>query len=541
MVNDKKQLERMMRWSDFLGKQGSFVGEFVNENVYDTITAEIFNLTNVLGNTYLRVLDRGVVYNTTSGQVAPLPDNIATCVYKDVSRNILYVGTTSAGVWEYNLTTKVGKVYNTTGGATSGQQLQSNTITSISKDETANILVVGTDSGIWLLYSGGGGSRITTLTAVLDDALPSDNIRTVQAVHFMTSFQIYVATASGVWVYTASANSGKLYNTAGGAGAGSQLPSNDVNSVFYDSVNSILYAATSLIVNGGIWVLSGGVGSIINNATVVVGDNLPSDDVYCIAKDISNNILYAGTSLGTWAYTIGTNTGKLFNTAGGAANGSQLPSNNNRSIFIDETNNILYVGTQMSGVWEYNVDTDTGKVYNTVSGASQGSQLPNNTVIHIEKDLTRNVLYVSTSAGLWQYAYLSNINYNGTQLRTVTYSEFVTSISTQPIIIYHLRLTCQTSNSQLWKPLMLYYNTPTGLVKSSFYSTIKNRLATDADQTVIDIYLDKPIVFTKDNYFKFDILPSTTVFFTVYYKQLDRSGLLSEIIKLRDPEEDFLK
>lgn len=539
MVKTKIEIEEMLKRADRLNRLDSYVAELINNNQYDTVNSKIFDVQSILNGSYLVALDRGTVYNTTSGQVAPIPSNTATCVYKDVARNILYVGTSAAGVWEYNLTTRVGKIYNTAGGATSGQQLQSNVIRSISKDETMNMLYVGTDAGIWYLSGAGAGGRITTLTAVIGQALPSNSLRSIMAVHSGLNSNLYVGTDAGVWTYNGTTDVGKVFNTAGGAGVGDQLPHNYTPSVFYDATNSILYAATS----AGMWQYTVGTdtGKAYTNAGGAgVGDQLPNNITKSVFKDVSNGIVYVGTLGGVWQYTISTDTGKKYTIAGGATNGSQLPINTVYSVFKDSTNDILYAGTT-AGVWEYNVATDTGKVYNPSGGASHGSQLPINSVSGLYKDETRNVLYVSmngaTIGGVWQYAYISNLNYNGTQTRTVTYSQFTTDVLNEPIMIDHIRLMCSDS-TQFNKPIKLYYSTPNGRVESKYYSTMINRMATDGDNTIIDINLPKPIVFGSENYFALDILPSTTVFFSIFYRQINKWELLNNIIGFRDNQFD---
>lgn len=541
MVKTKVELEEMMKRADRLNRLDSYVAELINTNPTETVTSQIFDINGILSSSYLRALDRGTVYNTASGQVAPIPSYNVTCTYKDSARNILYAGT-DAGVWAFNLTTKVGKVYNTAGGATSGVQLQSNNITSISKDETANILVVGTDAGIWLLTSAGVGSRITTLTVVVGDALPSNTISSIKAIHAGVNSNLYVGTSAGVWTYTSSTNTGKVFNAAGGAGVGSQLPNNAVSSVDYDSTNGILYAGTG----AGVWqyTVATDTGKIYNFAGGAgVGQQLNSNTVLCVHKDSLNNILYAGTDSGMWQYTVGTDTGKRYNTLTGAGSGYQLPNDYVKSIFKDTSRDIVYAATfdvvamiPVSGVWVYNIASDTGGVFTTGTNVN-GSSLPINRTNFVVSDITRNVIYVATTLGVWQYAYISNLNYNGTQLRTVTYQQFTTDVLNEPIIIDHIRLMCSDS-TQLTKPIKLYYYTPNGKVESKYYSTLINRMATDGDQTVLDINLPKPIAFGAENYFALDILPSTTVFFTVFYRQVNKWELLNNIIGFRDNQFD---
>jgi ligand-binding sensor domain-containing protein len=542
MVKTKIEIEEMLKRADRLNRLDSYVAELINTNPTETVTSQIFDVQGVLSSSYIRVLDRGVVYNTASGQVAPIPSNNTTCVYKDVTRNILYVGTATAGVWEFNLTTKVGKVYNTAGGATSGQQIQSNVIRSISKDETMNMLYVGTDAGIWYLSGAGAGGRITTLTAFIGQALPSNSLRSIMAFHSGGNSNLYVGTDSGVWTYNGTTDVGKVFNTVGGAGAGSQLPNNAVSSIDYDSTNGILYAGTA----AGIWQYTVGTdtGKVYNFAGGAgVGQQLNSNTVLCVHKDSINNILYAGTDSGMWQYTVGTDAGKRYNTFTGAGSGLQLPNDYVTSVFKDTSRNIVYASTfdvvamiPVSGVWVYNIASDTGGVFTTGTNVN-GSSLPSNRTNFVVSDITRNVIYVATIGGVWQYAYLANVNYNGTQTRTVTYQQFTTDILNEPIMIDHIRLMCSDS-TQLTKPIKLYYYTPTGKVESKYYSTLNNRMATDGDNTIIDINLPKPIVFGSENYFALDILPSTTVFFSIFYRQINKWELLNNIIGFRDNQFD---
>jgi len=256
---------------------------------------------------------------------------------------------------------------------------------------------------------------------------------------------------------------------------------------------------------------------------------LPDNNVVSIYKDIVNNMFYAATSAGLWELDVAMDFGKIYNTLGGAGNGSQVPADAILFVFKDEVDGFLYAGSGL-GLWEYNTTTDTGKTYNTSSGAAHGSQLPSNQINAFYKDAQRNILYTCVYGfGIWQYAYISNIRYTGSTVRTVTYSQFVTDIITQPIIITEIKLMC-TNPAQFDKPITLYYSTPYGAVRSFYYSSLASRFATDGDNTVLDIHLDKPIVFSKDNYFKMDILPANTIYFTVYYKQMSREGLMKEMV-----------
>jgi hypothetical protein len=493
-----------------------------------------------LSSSYIRVLDRGAVYNTASGQVVALPNNSTTDIFKDSTRNILYVATYGGGVWEYNLTTRVGKVYNTAGGVLGGNQLPENNVLSITKDVTNNILYVGTETkGVWVYYINSNyGRTFDNMDVFVGDNIPSNQINAI-SITSNTAYNIALGTSAGVWVGTVAnvaLNNGKLYNAAGGVGGGSNIPDDNALGLFCDIASTALYTAVGN--TGGIWILNTttNIGSIIDSTTIVVGDSLPLSDVYNIQKDLTNGFLYASTKFGLWRYKISTNTGKIFNTAGGATNGSQVPSNQISNSFVDEVNGIVYAGTD-SGLWEYNTLTDTGKVYNTTSGAAHGSQLPNNVINGIFKDTTRNVVYAATSAGVWQYIYISNIIYDGTQTRTVTYQQFTTDVLNEPIMIDHIRLMCSDA-SQFNKPIKLYYTTPNGKVESKYYSTLINRMATDGDQTVLDINLPKPIAFGSENYFALDILPSTTIFFSVFYRQVNKWELLNNIISFRDNQFD---
>lgn len=355
MVKTKVELEEMLKRADRLNRLDSYVAELINSNPYDTVNSKIFDINGVLTNSISNRLDRGVVYNMASGQVVPLPSNDINCLFKDSTNNILYVGTT-AGLWQYNLTTRVGKVYNTAGGAEFGVQLPNNNVISIVKDIINNVVYVGTNGGgLWVYYCGLKYGRVfDSMDIFIGDPIPSDIILSL-SLSSNTAHNVVLGTSAGVWkgtVANVALNTGKLFDAAGGAG---------------------------------------------------VGDQLPNNLVYGISCDISLNTLYAATNAGVWQYNITTDTGKVYNTAGGAGAGQQLTSNSTRCIVKDSINNILYVGTLAFGIWQYNVATDTGIRYRTTGGATNGVQLPDDGIRSLSKDESDNILYVGTGNGVWRF------------------------------------------------------------------------------------------------------------------------------------------
>jgi hypothetical protein len=254
----------------------------------------------------------------------------------------------------------------------------------------------------------------------------------------------------GATTYTSA---GKIFNTTEGSGNGSQLPTvNLLKDYYYDNTNNILYVATS----SGIWVydINTDTGSIINTSTGVTGDNLPNNDIVAIAKDITNNVLYAGSQISPgvivlWKYDMDAGSGLIYNATGGVSGGDNLTSNtlrgitlngddtlvyvsgptfiwsltistnvgsdispatgdpvpsglgNNGKIYYDSQNNFLWVGLLESGLYRYDISLSDGKLYTTVTGVGSGEQLPSDA--NYRPTQKNNIIYVPTGRGIWVY------------------------------------------------------------------------------------------------------------------------------------------
>ena len=59
-------------------------------------------------------------------------------------------------------------------------------------------------------------------------------------------------------------------------------------------------------------------------------------------------------------------------------NGVEIPNDPVRKIYKDETKNKIYVSSTTNGIWSYNLANGKGKIFNTLSGVTYGSNLPSN-------------------------------------------------------------------------------------------------------------------------------------------------------------------
>lgn len=295
--------------------------------------------------------------------------------------------------------TDTGKTFNTAGGVVSGANIINNTCRMMFLDETNHLMYVGANGGFWIynMDTGAGVSVPLGSGAVSGAQLPN----TAQAIYKdLTHNMLWVGTFNGLWQLNLTTNFGKLYTIAGGAANGQQLPGNDIQSVFIDEANNILYAGTAA---GGMWRynIATDTGKVFSPAGGAAnGEQIPAFFITSFAKDLPANILYAGTLGGIWRYDENTSTGKVFSTVSGAGSGQQLNNANVRQVFLSE--NFLHAATD-GGIWEYNINTDFGKRYTTGVGAVTGQQLPANDVRSVYRDIPSNTLYASTNSnGAWE-------------------------------------------------------------------------------------------------------------------------------------------
>lgn len=302
-----------------------------------------------------------------------------------------------------------GKIFTTTQGAANGDQLQDNNIAHSNYNKTTNILYVATASGLWIYnVNTDTGSIINISTSVLGDALPSDNLYFIEIDE--TNNILYIGHGLGMWIYNVNTNTGKSYIVGSGVSFGDNIPGT-CRQVAVDFDNNILYAAGI----NYLWKLdlSTNTGDDITIASS--GDNYPATNIpYTILYDSVDNNLYVGIFLeGIHLRELNTDNGVDIN-AGYSVTGDALPSN----IILyraEKIANDIYFSTN-SGIWIFNYSSNTGEVINTATVVN-GDALPDNRVYSLAYDSTKNRLFVASYQQLWELDLTTN---TGTIISTVT-------------------------------------------------------------------------------------------------------------------------
>jgi len=293
-----------------------------------------------------------------------------------------------------------GILFSTAGGAANGLQMPSHAgVNEFAHDTVNNTYYIPIQFNGIFVYNAKTktGSRINTGTAVTGDDLPSDNVTDIAIDEINNT--IYAGTTSGVWKYDIANDTGKVYNSAGGAVSGNQLPNNFSSSVEYDSLNHFLWVAG----NGSsfVWRLNLNNEEGYNASANAVGEAYNgAANAQSIIVDTANNQVIVGTTMyGLWFYDIAGNSGKVYNNVGGAANGSQLPANAVKWQMAITLDGVLYVPTY-SGIWQYNIGTDTGLVINNAT-VFDGDLLPSNNVISCHYVAESNTMYFGLVNLVW--------------------------------------------------------------------------------------------------------------------------------------------
>uniref|UniRef100_A0A6M3J5I8 Putative two component regulator propeller n=1 Tax=viral metagenome TaxID=1070528 RepID=A0A6M3J5I8_9ZZZZ len=450
-----------------------------------------------------------------------IPSNLVFGAVVDEILNRLYCATFN-GVWFYYLSTGGGKVFTSSGGAGAGSQLPDNVCANIFLDTVNNIIYVATFGGIWIYnISTDTGSVIDTSTVVTGDSLPSD---IVYSCYFDSTLgKLYVGTGAGFWIYTVATNTGKLFNTVGGVGTGDQLPN---NSAVYVNKTLGLDKVWICTQGGGLWRYDetldtgqtfntlGGAGS---------GSQLPSD--ICWELVFSGNNLYVANYGGIWIYDTVLDSGSIINASTTVTLGSQLPSNDVNTIRYDVDNDIIFVGTQNDGVWQYEITPDRGTIYNSTGGQTAGQGVPSDNIQHIYLDSTNNNLWACTlGGGMWQYV-LNNEGLIGSsfirlETSTAEYILQTLDMNQSTIVIYHIKV--EINNVAVLSHLIRYIlSTPFGRIDKR---TI--RLSDYVDSysakinNVIDLHIDDGMLLDKSHLFEYPIESGEQVIMTIYYKYL---------------------
>jgi hypothetical protein len=231
--------------------------------------------------------------------------------YKNSYNNvILYFGFENDGIWEFNSTTNVGKIINTSTPVYTGSTLMDNKIWQLAINEDSEILYAATPSGVW------------------------SNMRTL--------------------------NTGKNYYGYVPA-IGDSCPTGTTRTLYLDCLSDILYIGFE---DDGFWqlVISSDIGDHFNTSDITL--NLPSDRVEIIKKDCLSDIIYVSSGsgeTGVWEYNLQTNEYQIYdiaNTTSAVTYGFPLPDNYVTCVSLDSNSKFLFVGTPSEGLWRYNYNVE---------------------------------------------------------------------------------------------------------------------------------------------------------------------------------------
>lgn len=481
-----------------------------------------------------------------------------------------------------------GILFTTVGGAENGIQMPSiGGVNGAAHDTVNNVYYIPIQFGGIYVYDAKTktGSLIDTGTVITGTKLPTENVSDI-AIDLANNI-IYAGTTSGVWKYDISNNTGKVYNNAGGAASGTQLPNDFATSVEYDSANHFLWVAG----NGAsfVWRLNLANEEGYNASANAVGEAYNgAANARTIFVDTKRNQLIVGTtSHGLWFYNIAGNTGLVFNAVGGATNGTQLPSNDIKWQMDITPDGVLYVPTY-SGIWKYNINTDTGTVISDAT-AFNGDDLPNNSIISCYYVVETNSLHVGILNWVWVldldtdtgttgiahntgdaipvgsfvyisyynrvylYATLNNgvwifiekdqtivgVNSGITASNAGSYESIVESIKAQPIAINKIIYQCD-NDVQKANSIKIVGSDINGDRKSYFINLIKH---TDAihPYPIIPIELKQDIILDHKSYIQMNVEGNTDVNLIFEGKQYNPKSLLEQNEEILEPEVEVME
>ena len=228
---------------------------------------------------------------------------------------------------------------------------------------------------------------------------------------------------------------GKLYSPIGGVASGENYPAEGgagLNGIEIDEKNNKVYAVAGAGGNNSLWILDRNTnqGSVLNKTSVVVGDPLP-DNLLSLFLDEEKQILYAGTwGHGLWIYDIQNNTGKLYNTnKQPPVNGDLFPGN---VIFeIRKVRDKIFLsfhGGSQGGIYMLDETLENGKLLSTSTTAAGkkyeviGDPMPGGNCSTFDYAVRngKEYLYVGIEYhGLWEYNLTDNVGRNLTPQNTV--------------------------------------------------------------------------------------------------------------------------
>jgi len=325
----------------------------------------------------------------------------------------VWVGGWDMGIWRYNPTTGEGKRYTTSGGAANGSQLPNNRVFDIEVDANGVLYAATFGGGLWKYDIASDTGTVLNSSGGVSNGVQIPNNVTVNVA--ISGTKVYVAlntsdaATGGMWEYDSATDTGKHFSTSSGVASGDQVPEPRSEDVFVDS-------------NGFVWLAMNGIGAwrydpstdtgktFSASAGTANGLNIPiaraDGGARSFAED-SQGRIYVGTNGGgIWVYDPSTDNGiKVIDSRSSSKFGEPFPlyspyPNSVYALIIKD--DVLWAGTYLAGIWQYDINADYGKVYNTSGGVLNGPQVSSNWTSDFV--FIGNTLYATMDAGgLWEY------------------------------------------------------------------------------------------------------------------------------------------
>ena len=275
-------------------------------------------------------------------------------------------------------------------------------------------------------------------------------------------------------------------------------------------------------------------------STQINGDMIPTN----ITKhfiSINNDEIYIPTTSGIYIYNILTNTGNIINTST-QINGDNLPDNNCYSVTYNDFDNNIYVNSGAT-LWRYDFLNNTGELLGNVSS---GSPRPSSSAV-IDNILLNGTLfeivYTGTSTYIWRWnEYIlqsgggSNSGIIISSGSSTTYPEILNEITTRPLLLKNIIYKTENEQQKL-NNLRPVFKSPQG-TKEKYEISIRKYITPEYPYNVIPIKFEKPIIVDNiRHYIEMEVEPNTIVEISFWYKQLTTAELIKLTSKQSENQE----
>ncbi len=102
---------------------------------------------------------------------------------------------------------------------------------------------------------------------------------------------------------------------------------------------------------------------------------------------------------------------------------------------------------------------------------------------------------------------------------SIAYNEVNKDISTNPILVFHLKVICKSTN-QLSNPIFIKHKSITGKEANLFLQVQNWASALSNNQKIVDIPLPEGLYLDNESYLEYILNPEEIVTLTFYYKEV---------------------